>query len=207
MRPFESKGIICGILAGWLLVGCQYSPEEPFVDIYDTEHVKEISGWRILHIDKENKTAALNILGNQAAIALSELQLAAIFTKQIIDPSVFLNNDIDESIKDAEKFESNLKSPYFANDLDMKKEAEEHRANAKYLSGLHGKIMPYLIKAKLCSKDKNAGFRAAIDLRTGYLLIEQGCLSNRDIFPWVEPVVVFSEVPVKKVKATIVVDE
>lgn len=207
MSLFAVRNVLCSVLLGWLLMGCQYSPEEPFVDIYDTEHVKEITGWRILPIEKEDQPAALDILGNQAAITLSDQQLAVVFPQQKIDPSALLQKEIDVTVGYAEKRERELKTPFFTNNLGMKKEVEEHRAHAKYLSGLQGKIMPYLIKGKLCSKDKNAGFGASIDLRTGYLAIDQGCLSRVPIVPWVEPVVVFSEVPITKVEATVSIDE
>ena len=207
MSFFAVRNVLCGALLGWLLMGCQYSPEEPFVDIYDTEHVKEIIGWRILPIEKADQPAALDMLGNQAAIALSEQQLAVVFPQRKIDPSTLLQQEIDSAAKYAEERERTLKMPFFANNVGMKKEVEEHRAQAKYLSGLHGKIMPYLVKAKLCSKDKNTGFSASIDLRTGYLAIYQGCWSGTDIVPWVEPVVVYSEVSITKVEATVSIDE
>lgn len=207
MSLFAIRNVLCGALIGWLLIGCQYSPEEPFVDIYDTEHVKEITGWRILPIEKADQPAALDILGNREAVALSDQQLAVVFPQRKIDSSTLLQKVIAVTVGYAEKRERELKNPVFANNSGVKKEVEEHRAHAKYLSGLQGKILPYLIKAKLCSKDKNAGIGASIDLRTGYLAIDQGCLSRTPIVPWVEPVVVFSEVPITKVEATVSIDE
>lgn len=206
MSVLARRGWLCVPLIGVLLIGCQ-QPKAPLVDIFDTENVKEISGFRILHVKKEIQPAAIEMLGNQDAVALTSEQLAALLPQRKIEPDTMLQMEIDNNVAQIRKREAELAMPFFANDAVLKEEVGMLKSSNAYLSGLKGKLKPYLLMAKLCSKDENYGFTGAVDLRNGYFVIDQGCLSRAEIVPWSEPVVVYSEVPVTKVDASIVVDE
>lgn len=208
MNWFAGRDVFCGLTVGWLLSCCCSLATAQVVNEFDhSDQIKPIHSWRILTIDPSNRTAALDALGNREVLMVSQPQLERLFSQQNIDPSTLLKNEIDATVEYAEKRESELKVPAFAKNSSMREEAELHRSHAKYLSGLTGKLAPYLVRAKFCSKHKESGLSASINLRTGSLKISQGCLSRATIIPWVEPVVVLSEVPVTKVEASVSVDE
>jgi hypothetical protein len=146
---------------------------------------------RIFQVPAATQSQALDLLANTSFVLLSPGQLRTLFPGSTFDTTQMLANQAAAADAYSEKRENEAANPAFASSREwMSREAQAHRAYARYTRQLNGPLKPYLIAAQVYF-DKTGGFN--VILETNHVSVSHGSVGHSTPPIRTVPIVVFLE--------------